>query len=164
MNDYQRILNLLGRYGQTVDEWPRKPEDYAALFAEDGRFTDNGVTIEPREKILSLMRRAAEGTREQPRLEGTRHLQLNPVIEVEGDRGTGSVDLMVLELSADHGWRVRGSGRYRDEYVRDQGGTWRFQSRALTWFKDLGPDPLNPRLGDAYARLFQSVMNQCTCA
>jgi|GEM_PF-5373115 len=35
MNDYQRISNLIGRYGQIVDEWPRQPDAYAELFTED---------------------------------------------------------------------------------------------------------------------------------
>lgn len=34
MNDDQRISNLVGRYGQTVDEWPRQPDAYADLFTE----------------------------------------------------------------------------------------------------------------------------------
>lgn len=32
MNDEQRISNLIGRYGQTVDERPRQPDAYAAIF------------------------------------------------------------------------------------------------------------------------------------
>ena len=160
MNDYQRIANLIGRYGQTVDEWPRQPDAYADLFTEDGEFTDNGVTIHTRQKLRRLMMLAAEQTTDQPLLAGTRHLMLNPVIEVDGDLGTGSVDLLVIELSAEHGWRIRGSGRYHDRYRRDEDGAWRFQSRRLEWFKDGGPDPRSPRLGDAYAAVFQSVMDE----
>ena len=158
LSDYQQIMNLLGTYGQTVDDWPRRPDDYAALFAEDGQFTDNGVTVGPRDKILKLMTVAADHTREQPLLAGTRHLHLNPVVDVDGDRGTGSVDLVVLELSADHGWQTRGCGRYADEYVRGIDGAWRFQSRTITWFKETGPDPRNPDLADTYASLFRWVM------
>lgn len=160
MNDYQRISNLIGRYGQTVDEWPRQPDAYADLFTEDAEFTDNGVTIRSREKLRQLMSLAAEHTSDQPLLAGTRHLMLNTVIEVEGELGTGSVDLLVIELSAEHGWRIRGSGRYHDHYVRDVDGVWQFQSRRLEWFKDGGPDPRSPRLGDAYAAVFQSVMDE----
>ena len=128
-------MNLLGTYGQTVDEWPRRPNDYASLFTDDAYFTDNGVTVGPRSKILGLMQGAAELTVDQPLLAGTRHLHLNPVIHIEDDRGTGSVDLLVLELSPNHGWAVRGSGRYADEYARCADGAWRFKSRVLTWFK-----------------------------
>lgn len=160
MNDYQKIMNLIGSYGQAVDDWPRRPDDYAAFFAEDGQFTDNEVTVGPREKILKLMRFAAKQTAEEPQLAGTRHLQLNPVVNVDGDRGTGSVDLVVLELSPDNGWRIRGSGRYADEYVRGTDDAWRFQSRTVTWFKEAGPDPLNPALTDIYAKLFMGIMRE----
>ena len=158
-NDYQQIMNLIGRYGQTVDDWPRRPDDYAALFTEDGQFTDNGVTVGPGQKILDLMRFAAKATREEPQLAGTRHLQLNPIIDVDGDSGTGSVDLVVLELSPDDGWRIRGSGRYTDEYVRGIDGTWRFRSRTIAWFKDAGPDPRQPDLAGVYASLFHRIMS-----
>jgi len=160
MNDYQHISNLIGRYGQTVDEWPRQPDAYADLFTEDAEFTDNGVTIRSRAKLRRLMSLAAEHTSDQPLLAGTRHLMMNAVIEVDGSHGTGSVDLVVIELSAEHGWRIRGSGRYYDRYRRDDDGAWRFQSRRLEWFKDAGPDPRSPQLADAYARIFQSVMNE----
>jgi len=158
VNDYQAIMNLLGTYGQTVDEWPRRPNDYANLFTEDAQFTDNGVTIGPRSKIRGLMQGAAELTNDQPLLAGTRHFHLNPVITIDGDEGTGSVDLLVLELSPERGWRVRGSGRYADEYARGTDGAWRFKSRVLTWFKDAGPDPLNPQLGEIYANVFRQAM------
>ena len=160
MDDYQVIMNLIGSYGQTVDDWPRRPEDYATLFAEDGQFTDNGVTVGPTEKILKLMRFAAKATREEPQLAGTRHLQFNPVINVDGDSGTGSVDLIVLELSPDNGWRIRGSGRYADEYVRGFDGEWRFQSRTITWFKDAGPNPLDPDIAGTYANLFRAIISE----
>ncbi|MEZ5372947.1 MAG: nuclear transport factor 2 family protein [Microthrixaceae bacterium] len=160
MNDHQRISNLIGRYGQTVDEWPRQPDAYADLFTEDAEFTDNGVTIRSREKLRRLMSLAAEHTGDQPLLAGTRHLMLNTVIEVDGEQGTGSVDLLVIELSDQHGWRIRGSGRYHDQYVRDPDGAWRFRSRRLEWFKDGGPDPRSPQLGDAFAAVFQSVMDE----
>lgn len=158
MNEYHAIMNLLGTYGQTVDEWPRRPNDYADLFTEDAQFTDNGITVGPRSKILALMQGAADITSDQPLLAGTRHLHLNPVINIDGERGTGSVDLLVLELSPEHGWRVRGSGRYADEYARCTDGVWRFKSRILTWFKDAGPDPLNPKLGAIYADIFRQAM------
>lgn len=160
MNDYQKIMNLIGTYGQTVDDWPRRPENYAALFAEDGQFTDNGVTVGPRSKILELMRSAAEGTREQPQIAGTRHLQLNPIVHVDGGKGTGSIDLLVLELGPKHGWRIRGSGRYNDKYLRGSDGVWRFQSRTLSWFKGAGPDPINPDLAGRYADIFRAVMSE----
>ena len=159
MNDYQKIQNLIGSYGQTVDAWPRQPETYANFFTEDGRFTDNGVTIQPRHKILQLMQTAAAHEKDQPPLSGTKHLQLNPVITIDGDTGTGSVDLVVLELVEEQGWRVRGCGRYVDEYAKDGDGNWRFKSRDVRWHKDLGPDPRNPGLATAYAEFFKAIMS-----
>lgn len=157
MNDHQAIMNLIGSYGQIVDAWPRQPENYADHFTEDGSFTDNGVTVGPRSRILALMRGAAERTKDQPLLAGTRHLQFNPVIEVDGATGRGSVDLLVIELSPEKGWHIRGSGRYTDVYQRDESGVWKFRSRTVTWYKDAGPDPRDPALKDAYRNRFQAV-------
>lgn len=159
MNDYQKIQNLIGSYGQIVDAWPRQPETYADHFTEDGGFTDNGVTIKPRHKILLLMKAAAAHEQDQPALSGTKHLQLNPVITIEGDTGTGSVDLVVLELSGQHGWQVRGCGRYLDEYAKERDGNWRFKSREVCWHRNTDPDPRNPGLTAAYAEFFKAIMN-----
>ncbi|GAB5454825.1 MAG: hypothetical protein Hens2KO_10540 [Henriciella sp.] len=159
LNDYQKIQNLIGSYGQIVDAWPRQPQRYADHFTEDGGFTDNGVTITPRHKILQLMKTAVAHEKDQSVLSGTKHLQLNPVIMIDGDTGTGSVDLVVLELSEELGWQVRGCGRYSDEYAKGRDGTWRFKSREVTWHKDLGPDPCNPGLATAYAGFFKAIMS-----
>ncbi len=77
MNDYQRISNLIGCYGQTVHEWPRQPGAYADLFIEDAEFTDNGVSIRSRARLRRLMSLATEQTSDQPPLAGKRHLMLN---------------------------------------------------------------------------------------
>lgn len=143
-----------------MDGVPRDPEGYAAHFTEDGSFTDNGVTLTPRSKIRALMEAAQLATADQHPLTGTRHLQFNSVIEIDGDKAAAKSQVLVLELNAEQGWRIRGSGFYTDEIVRDASGEWKFKSRIVTWFKDLGPDPLNPGLSELYAGFFRGIMTQ----
>ncbi|QFU76843.1 nuclear transport factor 2 family protein [Halioglobus maricola] len=158
MNDIDEIRNLIASYGQVVDTFPRDPQRYADHFVEDGSFTDCGVTLTPRTKILQLMEAALSAESEAPPLSGTRHLQMNSVINVDGDFALATTQLMVIELG-EKGWRIRGSGQYTDDIVRDVDGRWRFKSKVVTWFKELGPDPLSPDLSALYAGFFQSIMD-----
>lgn len=158
MNDFDAIRNLIACYGQTVDAVPRAPQRYANLFIAEGSFTDNGVVITPRSKIRMLMEAALIAEKEQPLLSGTRHLQFNTVINVAGDTASSTSQVIVLTLNDSHGWRIRGSGLYTDEIVRDTDGQWKFKSREVSWFKDMGPDPLSPDLGDLYASFFKTIM------
>jgi ketosteroid isomerase-like protein len=160
MADIDEIRNLIASYGQIVDAVPRDPQRYADHFIEQGSFTDNGVTVTPRSKIKALMEAARQLEEQAAPLSGTRHLQLNSVINVDGDCAAATSQVVVVALSEEHGWRIRGIGQYTDEIVRDVDGCWRFKSRVVTWFKDLGPDPLNPGLGELYASFFESIMAQ----
>ncbi|NKI18692.1 nuclear transport factor 2 family protein [Spongiibacter sp. KMU-166] len=158
MNDIDEIRNLIASYGQTVDSFPRDPRRYADHFVEEGAFTDCGVTLSPRSKIKQLMETARSAEVEAAPLSGTRHLQLNSVINVDGDSAHATSQLVVVELS-EKGWKIRGIGQYTDDIVRDVDGCWRFKSKVVTWFKGLGPDPLNPELSSFYESVFLSIMN-----
>jgi len=159
MTEYNAIKNLIGSYGQTVDSVPRQPQKYADHFIEDGSFTDCGVTIQPRSKIKALMQAALEHGKNQPKHSGTRHLQFNTVINITGEGTASSTSqLMVLELGPEVGWRIRNIGLYTDEIVKDTDGKWKFKSRVLTWYKDLGPDALNPDLGNMMGGFFKVIM------
>ena len=104
------------------------------------------------------MEAAKSVTADQPALSGTRHLQFNSVIEIDGDIASATSQVLVLELNADRGWGIRGSGLYTDEIVREANGEWKFKSRTVTWYNDLGPDPLNPKVAELYAGFFRSIM------
>ena len=159
MTEYNAIRNLIGSYGQTVDSVPRQPQKYADHFIEDGSFTDCGVTIHPRSKIKALMQAALEYGKNQPKHSGTRHLQFNTVIKITGEGAASSTSqLMVLELGPEVGWRIRNIGLYTDEIVKDTDGQWKFKSRVVTWYKDLGPDPLNSDLGTMMGHFFKAIM------
>ena len=93
-----------------------------------------------------------------PKLSGSKHVQVNTVINVDGDRADGTTQLIVLELNAKQGWRIRGCGTYTDDIVLDHDGCWRFKSRTVNWIPDVGPDPMNPALGEMYKNFFKAIM------
>lgn len=157
MTDYDAIRNLIASYGQNIDSRPRDPEFIANHYLEDCSFTDNGVTLSGREKILSLLTAAKAIEAEQPELSGTRHLQMNSVINIDNDQALATTQVVVLELNAEQGWKIRGCGMYTDNIELDSEGQWKFKSKEVTWFTSAGPDPLNPALGDLYKDFFNGI-------
>lgn len=160
MSDYDAIRNLIASYGQSIDSRPRDPEFIASLYSEDCSFTDNGVTLSGRTQIKSLLDAAKAAEAEQPEVSGTRHLQMNSVINITDDHALATTQVVVLELNSEQGWRVRGCGVYTDNIVLNNEGDWQFKSKEITWFTSAGPDPLNPALGDLYKNFFNSIKAQ----
>jgi hypothetical protein len=66
------------------------------------------------------------------------HTTSNHRITIDGDRGTGVADAVVM-VQLDDGW-IHGGGTYRDDYVRI-GGVWLIGSRRATHTFMSGPLP-----------------------
>ena len=122
--DHEAIRNLLGIYCEVMDAG-----DFAALGAmfADGRLLDDREREIARgaEAVTALwtaMVRLYDGS---PR---TRHLVTGPVIDVDGDTATCRSSFAVLQQVADGPLEPVAAGRYRDAFVRADGG-WRFASR-----------------------------------
>jgi uncharacterized protein (TIGR02246 family) len=162
MTDHDEIRNLIGRYAHAADA--QSADDYASLYVEDGSLTENGITVTPRERIRALVEYAGSLAAGQPQPSGTKHLQLNTVIDVHGDTASAVTDLVAVTLDPEQGFRIRGCGTYTDEIVRDHDGRWRFKSRTVTWFKNAGPDPLNPTFAHAMEQIFEHVMSEAPAA
>ena len=160
MSDYDAIRNLIACYGQNIDSRPRNPELIASLYMADCSFTDNGVTLVGRKQVRSLLEAAKTMEAEQPELSGNRHLQMNSVINIDGDHALATTQVVVLELNAEQGWRIRGCGMYTDNIALDGDGQWKFKSKEVTWFTSAGPDPLNPALGDLYRDFFNGIKSE----
>src|SRR3954468_2925289 len=156
MTDHDEIRNLIARYAHAADA--HDADAYAALYVEDGALTENGVTVTPRSKIRELVEYARERAASAPQPSGTKHLQLNSVLDIDGDQARAVTDLVAVTLDPREGFRIRGCGTYTDEIVRDHDGHWRFKSRTVSWFKDAGPDPLNPGFARGMEEAFEHVM------
>jgi hypothetical protein len=156
MSDYDEIRNLLASYSHYADD--ENYEAYADNYTEDGALVESGIVITPREKIRELARRASELSAQAPQPSGSKHLQMNSAIQVTGDKATALTDLLVIRLDPERGWYIRGSGRYRDQLVKEE-GRWRFKRREVTWFKNFGLDPLHPEHEAALVGLLKGVMS-----
>jgi 3-phenylpropionate/cinnamic acid dioxygenase small subunit len=123
---HEQIRNLLGRYCEAMDaaDWAGLGE----LFAE-GALTDgdgNGLArgAEAVSAMYAGMVQLHDGS---PR---TRHLTVNPVLEVDGDTATGRSSFLVLQQLMGGPLQPIAAGRYRDRFTcRD--GTWSFAVRAF---------------------------------
>jgi 3-phenylpropionate/cinnamic acid dioxygenase small subunit len=123
---HEDIRNLLGSYCEVMDagDW----HGLGALFADgvltdgEGREVARGAVAVA--QLYDAMVVLHDGS---PR---TRHLTTNPVITVDGDEATCRSSFAVLQQVGDGPLVPVAAGRYRDRFVRDDGG-WRFAERAF---------------------------------
>jgi hypothetical protein len=115
--DHLAVMNLQAAYGYYVDKalW----DEAADLFTEQG-------TLEIAARGLFRGReRIREYLKALPNLERGRvfnHMQLQPVIHVEGDEAAGRWRT-IMELAVGE-TELRGEGTYENRYVRE-GGVWK---------------------------------------
>ena len=82
---------------------------------------------------------------------------MNTAIDVSADIATALTDLVVLRLEPESGWRLAGTGRYDDRFVRLD-GRWLFQRRVVSWFKDSGLDRVDPAFEQATIAYMRELM------
>ena len=118
------ILELIYRYAALVDSG-----DFDAVGRLLSRARFGGArtaTISGAEAIAGVFamttRRFADGT---PR---TRHLVLNPIVEVDGDSATARSTFCVVQATGDVPLQPIVVGRYYDQFARDDDG-WHFTER-----------------------------------
>ncbi len=118
--DLEAIRDLARRYAHSV--WRQDPEGASSLFADDGVMeTGDRPPLEGRAAIHAEYTQVFGQSDFHPFVH-------NHVIELDGDRATGTVYLD-LRAGAD-GRRMIGYGFYRDDYVRTGEG-WKFARRTL---------------------------------
>ena len=128
-NDRLAITDLLYRYAELIDAG-----DFDGLGRLLGRASFGGPRtpeVSGAENIAGLFamttRRFADGT---PK---TRHLVLNPIVEIDGDTASARSTFCVVQATDRVPLQPVAVGRYydefaRDELARDQGG-WHFTGR-----------------------------------
>jgi hypothetical protein len=118
LEDLEQIGQLKARYCQLSDRgYPRAgddPEGVAALFASDGAWGE----AHGHQAIRALFEEF------QRRLPFAHHLALNPSIEVEGDRASGTWHGLISAVD-DTGQSSWIGGMYFDEFARTASG-WCF--------------------------------------
>lgn len=127
LEDVQAIKNLKARYCTYCDD-SYDADAIAGLFVVDGTW-DGGVRgkAEGRESIREFFVRSPR------RLPFAVHMVMNPIIQVDGDAGTGIWYLFQACTYAEGDRAVWGSARYDEEYVRVD-GKWMFKTLKLTSF------------------------------
>ena len=123
--DRAQIRELTARYNRCFDDGD--PEGFADTFTADGVMeVPGGFTVSGRDALADMCRRTPYGVV---------HATVDATVEVDGDRATQYVTVLVLSRpKADVEPDERRSslartGRYRDELVRTPAG-WRFTKRS----------------------------------
>ena len=124
--DRAQILELTARYNRCFDDGD--PERFADCFTDDGVMAvDGGPSTAGREALAAMCRHTPYGTV---------HATVDATVEVDGDRATQVVTLLVLQRPGpdaprdERRSRLTRTARYRDELVRTDGG-WRFARRSV---------------------------------
>jgi uncharacterized protein (TIGR02246 family) len=114
------IQELCARYCHTIDA--QDSDGWADCFTADGVFAFDGHAIQGR----AALREYAEV---HARVMRCRHMTLNHLYEVDGDRASG-VSTTVVTLATEGGYKILGQAAYEDRLVK-QDGRWRIASRQL---------------------------------
>ncbi len=126
------IRRLLSEYCQHYDD--KRADDFAALFAEDAKFTVFGKTRDGRQAIHDNI------GLQKPGQDPGQHISYNSVIDVssDGDTARAWTDFCYLKRSGNQ-YSITIAGRYFDRLVRDP-DRWRFASRTIVFLGDPVPD------------------------
>jgi ketosteroid isomerase-like protein len=125
MTDRDEVSNLLNRYCLLVDD--ADVEAWTDLFAEDAEFKVLDKTMSRSEMVRFMQ--------ETQSFDSGKHINLNSVIEVDGDRATAITDYLYVHKDAggDYSFATDPGphfGRYHDVLAK-VAGTWRFAVREV---------------------------------
>jgi uncharacterized protein (TIGR02246 family) len=123
-SDEAAIRNLISSYAHAADDGDG--DALAELFTGDGGLESLGLGIKGHDRLAALIKGIYDAN--------LKHLQLNSVINVDGDSASAVSDLMVQAVVPDAGWQTIAQGRYHDDMVRADGG-WKFAKREILWHR-----------------------------
>ena len=113
VEDRDEIIQLLYRYNHAIDSGDA--EGWADTWVDDGVFDTGGEPIAGRAALVDFANN----------VHGLRHLAVNPLVDVDGDRARVRVYVVVF-----HGGVVAVTGSAEDEVVRTPAG-WRIAKRVF---------------------------------
>jgi len=148
-NDRAEIEDLLARYMFAIDymDW----DAYVANFAEDGELEFARGTARGREEIGETVRRFAQGMAahyhtEDGEMAKLRHVLLQSVIRVEGDRAWARVQWLEMANNGPGDTAKLGTYGVNEDEFRKVDGRWLFARRRI--FNEFLPGrqsgPVNP--------------------
>lgn len=124
---YEQIRNLLGRYTECMDLGDF--DGLAALFTDAAMTDFEGHEIG--RGFEAIRDNYVNGTQLYDGRPGTKHLTVNAQIEVDEDAGTAWAKsaYAVFQATPDLPLQPIITGRYADEFARDDDGRWHFTVR-----------------------------------
>jgi 3-phenylpropionate/cinnamic acid dioxygenase small subunit len=126
-NAYEQIRNLLGTYTESMDGG--RFADLAELFRDAKMVSASGdVIADGYEAVRQNYERGTQLYNGSPR---TKHVTTNVVIEVDEDAGAATARSAYVVFQGTDALPLQPiiTGRYRDNFVRDDSGRWRFSER-----------------------------------
>jgi 3-phenylpropionate/cinnamic acid dioxygenase small subunit len=126
-NAYEEIRNLLGSYTERMDAG--QFADLAELFRDATMVSASGdVIADGYDAVRGNYERGTQLYDGSPR---TKHITANSVIEVDEDAGTATARSAYVVFQGTDAFALQPiiTGRYRDSFVRDGSGSWRFRER-----------------------------------
>jgi uncharacterized protein (TIGR02246 family) len=137
LEDRQEIRGLIQAYRRHLDA--RDLRGYSELFADDGEWHGRTGYGKGPEGIRQMLEELLPANPPAPGPTSF-HVVTEPVIELNGDRATGTMTWALVERDEHDVPQVRLLGHYDDVYVR-QHGRWKFGRRLAQLdipFHDLG--------------------------
>ena len=124
------IVATLYAYGHGLDYGDR--DEFLGCFTADAAYvvamrigSGNGFEFHGRDELTGYF----DGHTHAPAA-WHKHITTNPMVTVDGDRATATSYFVRVDAGAEAGPAVvTASGRYLDEFARDDAGHWRIRSR-----------------------------------
>ena len=126
------VQELCSRYCQTIDA--QDSDGWARCFLPDGAFEFDDHIVRGHEAL----REYAEA---HTRVLRGRHMTLNHLYDVDGDRATGCATT-VVSIATASGYKIMGQGAYHDDLVKVD-GEWKIRHRRVV-NDHLVSDPAKP--------------------
>ena len=124
--DQLEILQLLYRYGHALDSGDA--EGFAALFTDDGTFSDLDHSVAGHDGLAGLV---TDHHRDHPEAITSQHWLQSPVITGDGDRAEVDAYVIVFKKSEGAGATPAVMGTYHDELVKHPDRGWLFEHRMV---------------------------------
>jgi 3-phenylpropionate/cinnamic acid dioxygenase small subunit len=115
------VHRTLAQYCQTCDDG--RFAEFGECFLDDAEVVFGERVVRGRAAITDWIAAAMPAERRG------KHLCMNPLVEVDGDRARAATDFVFL-ARGDSGPRISAAGRYVDE-LRADGDRWRFARREI---------------------------------